>query len=113
MTNTPSFKELSDQDLVGLISYCEKWDPMTVYHTAYKQVFSGKQLEEVMMPFEDWCDKQSILPPIVRNELIRACVINLEMGRMTKLKHAAAAENLIKNWAFWLWIFVVIWWWWF
>ena len=56
MTDTPNFKTLSDHDLVGLVSYCEKWDPMKVYHTAYSQVFPEKQLQEAMMPFEDWCD---------------------------------------------------------
>jgi len=111
MANSPNFKTLSDHDLVGLVSYCEKWDPMKVYHTAYKQVFPEKQLLEVMMPFEDWCDKETKLPDIVRNELVRACILNLEAGRMTKLKYAATAENLVRNWAFWLFIFTVLWWW--
>ena len=111
MINTPNFETLSDHDLVGLVSYCEKWEPMRVYHTAFKQVFPEKQLQEAMMPFEDWCDKEPKLPQIVRNELIRACVLNLESGKMTKLKIAATAENLVRNWAFWLFIFVMIWWW--
>ena len=54
MANSPNFKTLSDHDLVGLVSYCEKWDPMKVYHTAYKQVIPEKQLLEVMKHFEDW-----------------------------------------------------------
>ena len=107
----PNFNILSDIDLVGLLSYCEQWTPSKVYHTAYKEVFSSKQLEEVMMPFEDWCDKEPTLPPVVRNELLRGCVINLEAGRMSKLKYAALGSHLVRNWSFWVFVLVVLWWW--
>jgi len=108
---TPDFKTLSDHDLIGLVSYCEKWDPMKVYHTAYKQVFPEKQLQESMMPYEDWCDNETKLPDIVRNEMIRACVINLEAGRMSKLRYAAMGSSLIRNMYFWIFVIIVFWWW--
>ena len=111
MANSPNFNTLSDHDLVGLISYCEKWDPMKVYHTAYSQVFPEKQLQEVMMPFEDWCDKETKLPQIVRNELIRACVVNLELGKMAKLRYSATAQSLFSNMYFWIFVIIVFWWW--
>ena len=107
----PNFETLSDHDLIGLLSYCEKWDPRNVYHTAFKQVFPEKQLQDAMMSFDDWCDKETKLPDIVRNELIRACVINLELGKMTNLKYASMGSNLVRNWVFWIFIIIVIWWW--
>ena len=111
MTDTPNFNALSDHDLIGLISYCEKWDPMKVYHTAFKQVFPEKQLLEAMMPFEDWCEGEPKLPDIVRNELIRACDVNLKAGRMIRLKYASMGQNLIRTWSFWLFVLAIIWWW--
>ena len=111
MTNTPNFEQLSDNDLIGLISYCEKWNPSKVYHTAFKQVFPETQVQDAMMPFDDWVDKGTSLPNIVRNELVRAAEINKEMGRMSNLRAASLGMNLFSNMYFWIFVIIVFWWW--
>ena len=108
----PDFRTMTDEDLVGLVAYCEKWAPRKVYNTAFSQVFPKKQLEEVKLPFVEWVitvDRK--LPPIVREELIRAARINFDSGKMNKLKLYAQFRELMKKWGFWIFILLVIFWW--
>ena len=112
----PNFRTMTDEDLVGLIAYCEQWAPKKVYNTAFSQVFPEKQLKEVKLPFIEWSTKDDLkLPPIVREELIRAAIINLESGKMNKLKFYAQFRQLIsltvRKWGFWIFILLVIFWW--
>ena len=107
----PDFDNISDIDLIGLISYCEKWKPARVYHTAYDQVFPKRQLKEVKKDFADWYLTDGKLPLIVRTELIRAAQINLERGKMNRLKYAHIAMTYLSNKLFWIFILFVLWWW--
>ena len=108
----PYFKTMSDEDLIGLIAYCEKWAPKTVYNTAFSQVFPKKQLEEVKLPFVEWLAVgEQKLPPIVREELIRAARINFESGKMNKLKLYAQFREITRKWGFWIFILIIIWYW--
>ena len=107
----PDFKTLSDADLVGLVAYCEKWTPKVVYNTAFAQVFPENQLKEAKLPFVEWAAADQKLPPIVREELIRAARINFESGRMNKLKVYAQLRELMKKWGFWVFVLLVIFWW--
>jgi hypothetical protein len=112
----PDFRTLTDIDLVGLIAYCEKWAPKTVYNTAFSQVFPKRQLEEVKQPFIEWIDiSEPKLPPIVREELVRAARINFESGKMNKLKFYAQFRELIsltvRKWGFWIFILLITWYW--
>ena len=108
---TPNFEQLSDIDLIGLISYCEKWDPSKVYNIAFSQVFPEAQLKNAKKDFDDWFENDQKLPPIVRNELVRAAEINKEMGRMSNLRAASLGMNLFSNMYFWIFVIIVIWWW--
>ena len=108
----PDFKTMSDIDLVGLVAYCEKWSLKDVYNTAYAQVFPKKQLEEVSQPFVEWvATGDQKLPPIVREELIRAARINFESGKMNKLKLYAQFREILSKWSFWIFILLITWYW--
>ena len=108
----PDFKTMSDEDLIGLIAYCEKWSFKIVYNTAYAQVFPKKQVEEVKQPFIEWMSVgEQKLPPIVREELIRAARINFECGKMNKLKLYAQFREITRKWGFWIFILIIIWYW--
>ena len=108
----PDFRTMTDADLVGLVAYCENWTLKDVYNTAYAQVFPKKQVEEVKQPFIEWMSVgEQKLPPIVREELIRAAIINFESGAMNKLKLYAQFRELIRKWGFWIFILIIIWYW--
>lgn len=107
----PDFNNISDIDLIGLVSYCEKWKPARVYHTAFGQVFPKRQLKEVKKDFSDWYITDRKLPLIVRAELIRAAQINLEKGRMNKLKYAHVTMTFLSNKTFWIFILFGLWLW--
>ena len=107
----PDFRTITDEDLIGLVAYCENWAPRKVYNTAFLQVFPEKQLKEAKQPFVEWAAADQKLPPIVREELIRAARINFESGRMNKLKVYAQLRELMKKWGFWVFVLLVIFWW--
>ena len=108
----PDFRTITDEDLIGLVAYCEKWAPRKVYNTAFSQVFPEKQLKEAKPPFIEWISVgEQKLPPIVREELIRAARINFESGRMNKLKVYAQLRELMRKWGFWVFVLLVIFWW--
>ena len=108
----PDFRTITDEDLIGLVAYCEKWAPRKVYNTAFSQVFPEKQLKEAQLPFTEWATKDDRkLPPIVREELIRAARINFESGKMNKLKVYAQFRELTRKWGFWIFILLMLFWW--
>ena len=112
----PDFRALTDEDLVGLVAYSEKWAPRKVYNTAFSQVFPEKQLKESQLPFIEWVAiSEPKLPPIVREELVRAARINFESGKMNKLKLYAQFRALIsltvRKWGFWIFILLMLFWW--
>ena len=112
----PDFRTITDEDLIGLVAYCENWAPRKVYNTAFLQVFPEKQLKEAQLPFIEWAAKDDRkLPPIVREELIRAARINFESGKMNKLKFYAQFRELIswtvRKWGFWIFILLMLFWW--
>ena len=108
----PDFRTITDEDLIGLVAYCDKWAPRKVYNTAFSQVFPEKQLKESQLPFIEWVAiSEPKLPPIVREELVRAARINFESGKMNKLKVYAQFRELTKKWGFWIFILLVIFWW--
>ena len=107
----PDFNNISDIELIGLVSYCEKWKPSKVYNIAYGQVFGKKQLKEVKKDFTDWYVTDGKLPIVVRVELLRAAQINLEQGKMNKLKYAHLSMTFFSNKLFWIFMMIVLWWW--
>ena len=108
----PDFRIMTDEDLIGLVAYCEKWSFKQVYNTAYAQVFPKKQLEEVRQPFVEWvATGDQKLPPIVREELVRAAKINFESGKMNKLKLYAQFREILSKWSFWIFILLITWYW--
>ena len=107
----PDFAKITDIDLIGLLSYCEDWLPEKVYDTAYSQVFSEKQVEEVKKPFEKWLEGPRTLPDVVRYELVRAAYINFEAGKMAKLKFAYFSMKFLKSSLIWMFIMFMTWWW--
>ena len=111
MAVEPDFRKITDVDLIGLVAYCEKWSPKKVYDIAYAQVFPEKQLKDSKEDFIEWATVEQKLPPIVREELIRAARINFESGRMNKLKVYAQLRELMRKWGFWVFVLLVIFWW--
>ena len=106
----PDFAKITDIDLIGLLSYCEDWLPEKVYDTAYSEVFSEKQIEEVKKPFEKWLNGPRKLPDVVRLELIRAAYINFEAGKMRNLKIAYFTSRFFKSTLVWSFIGLIFWW---
>lgn len=112
MNLNPNFEKMKDIELLGLIAHCEKWKPEKVYNIAYAEVFPKHQLNEAKMPFDRWFEKtDQTLPPIIRQELIRAAEINHKAGRMTSLEVAYQGTSILRSWYFWFFILSIIWWW--
>ena len=112
MSLEPDFAKITDSDLIGLVAYCEKWTPKKVYDIAFAQVFPEKQLKDSKEDFVKWVAKDDLkLPPIVREELIRAAKINFISGKMNRLKYAHQGQQLFRNLYFWIFILIVLWWW--
>lgn len=84
----PNFNALDDFDLLSLLIWTEKkMSPQQVFELAHSMV--GVECPD----FEDWCENPRPLGRLVRNELIRACTLNFESGRMWKLKFFAYFYN--------------------
>ena len=112
MTIEPNFEKITDTDLIGLVAYCEKWTPKKVYDIAFAQVFPEKQLKDSKEDFVKWADKGDLkLPPIVREELIRAAKINFDSGNMSRLQYAWKGIQITRNFYFWIFILIIFWWW--
>ena len=80
----PDYESISDEDLIGLVAWCEKWKLAEVYDTAFKQAHMDTSHD-----FGDWMiSSKPKLPLPVRMELQRAAKISYESGRMMSLQIA-------------------------
>ena len=85
----PNYSAISDEDLIHLVAWCEKWKTKKVYDTAWKQVHMEPQ-----HTFGDWMVYgKPKLPLPVRTELITAAKINYERGRMWSLQLYALIQR--------------------
>jgi len=87
----PNWSEINDEELTGLVAWCEKWKMERVYDTAFKEAcMEGPS-------FSDWEAKNyPPLPLPVRTELRRAAMINYDRGRMNSLKLAHVSIQGLK-----------------
>jgi hypothetical protein len=78
----PNYDSISDEELINLVAWCEKWKNAKVYDLSWKQ--SNMEPEH---SFGDWmiCG-QPKLPLPVRIELERGAKINYQKGRMWTLQ---------------------------
>ena len=80
----PDYNGISDEDLIGLVAWCEKWKLAEVYDIAHKQVQMDPHYD-----FGEWMLKGTPQLPIpVRLELQRAAKISYDAGRMWRLQIA-------------------------
>ena len=78
----PNYDLISDEDLINLVAWCEKWKNAKVYDLAWKE--SNMEPEN---SFGDWMVYgQPKLPLPVRIELERGAKINYQRGRMWSLQ---------------------------
>ena len=86
----PVFSKITDEELLHMIGWAERWPIEKVYDTAFEQVFPTKQLKESKEDFGPWfTGDHPRLPTIVREELIRAFRIHMATGRMDGLRLGA------------------------
>ena len=90
----PVFNKMTDEELIHMVGWAEKWPVEKVYDTAFEQVFPLTQLKESKEDFRHWfVADHPKLPMIVREELIRAFRIHMVSGRMDVLRLAAWARH--------------------
>ena len=94
----PVFNKMTDEELLHMIGWAEKWSVEQVYDTAFDQVFPPTQLKD-KMPYDEWfmTSDHPKLPMVVREELIRAFRIHMASGRMDVLRLGAVAEKYAKR----------------
>jgi len=86
----PVFNKMTDEELIHMVGWAEKWPVEKVYNTAFEQVFPLNQLKESKEDFRHWfVADHPKLPMIVREELIRAFRIHMVSGRMDVLRLGA------------------------
>ena len=86
----PVFNKMTDEELLHMIGWAEKWSVEQVYDAAFDQVFPPTQLKEAKEDFRHWfVADHPKLPMIVREELIRAFRIHIISGRMDVLRLGA------------------------
>ena len=94
----PVFNKMTDEELLHMIGWAEKWSVEKVYDTAFEQVFPLTQLKESKEDFGHWfVTDHPKLPMIVREELIRAFRIHMVSGRMDVLRLGAWAHHQCKR----------------
>ena len=94
----PVFNKMTDEELLHMIGWAEKWSVEKVYDTAFEQVFPTTQLKEAKPDFRHWfVADHPKLPMIVREELIRAFRIHMVSGRMDVLRLGAWAHHQCKR----------------
>ena len=94
----PSFYEMSDSELLAIITWAQKWDMEKVYNTAFEEVFPKHQLKDSRPDFTKWFRGDNPrLPMVVRQELIRAFRVHMATGRMDVLRLGAIAECYSKR----------------
>ena len=94
----PVFSDMSDLELLSIVSWAEKSDAKRVYDIAFTQVFPERQIPDAKPQYDMWVTAENPqLPIIVREELIRAFRINMATGRMDVLRLGAIAEFYSKR----------------
>ena len=94
----PVFNKMTDEELIHMVGWAEKWPVEKVYDTAFEQVFPLNQLKESKEDFRHWfVADHPKLPMIVREELIRAFRIHMVSGRMDVLRLGAWAHHQCKR----------------
>ena len=94
----PSFYEMSDSELLAIITWAQKWDMEKVYNTAFEEVFPEYQLKDSRPDFTKWFRGDNPrLPMVVRQELIRAFRVHMATGRMDVLRLGAWAQHQCKR----------------
>ena len=94
----PVFNKMTDEELIHMVGWAEKWPVEKVYDTAFEQVFPLTQLKESKEDFRHWfVADHPKLPMIVREELIRAFRIHMVSGRMDVLRLGAWAHHQCKR----------------
>ena len=94
----PVFNKMTDEELLHMIGWAEKWSVERVYDTAFDQVFPLHQLKESKEDFRHWfVADHPKLPMIVREELLRAFRIHMDSGRMDVLRLGALAHTYAKR----------------
>ena len=108
-TKQPNLHHMKDEDYISLLSWCEDWEPQTVYETAYKQSHLN-----YLQTWEEWSDDMKPLPLPVVAELQRALMIHHGVGTMRALMTYAFfhgwAQRLMK-YSFWFFIGIVLLYW--
>ena len=90
---SPAFGQMTDLELLSIVSWAERWDGKKVYDTAYSQVFPERQIKDAKLNYDMWVTAENPkLPIIVREEMIRAFRIHMVTGRMDVLRLAAWAR---------------------
>ena len=91
---SPAFGQMTDLELLSIVSWAERWDGKKVYDTAYSQVFPERQIKDAKPNYDMWVTAENPkLPIIVREELIRAFRIHMISGRMDVLRLGAWART--------------------
>ena len=108
-TKQPNLHHMKDEDYISLLSWCEDWEPQTVYETAYKQSHLN-----YLQTWEEWSDDMKPLPGPVVAELQRALLIHHGVGTMRALMTYAFfhgwAQRLMK-YSFWFFIGIILLYW--
>ena len=108
-TKQPNLRTMQDEDYISLLSWCEDWEPQTVYETAYKQSHLN-----YLQTWDEWSDDMKPLPGPVVAELQRALLIHHGVGTMRALMTYAFfhgwAQRLMK-YSFWFFIGIILLYW--
>ena len=108
-TKQPNLHHMKDEDYISLLSWCEDWEPQTVYETAYKQSYLNP-----IQTWDEWSDDMKPLPGPVIAELQRALMIHHGVGTMRALMTYAFfhgwAQRLMMG-TFWIFIAIVLLYW--
>ena len=108
-TKQPNLHHMKDEDYISLLSWCEDWEPQTVYETAYKQSHLN-----YLQTWDEWSDDMKPLPGPVVAELQRALLIHHGVGTMRALMTYAFfhgwAQRLMK-YSFWFFIGIILLYW--
>ena len=95
---TPAFSNMTDLELLSIVSWAERSDARRVYDVAFNQVFPERQIKDAKPHYDMWVTAENPqLPIIVREELIRAFRINMATGRMDVLRLAAWSRHQCKR----------------
>ena len=84
----PNLRHMVDEDFISLLSWCEDWEPQTVYETAYKE----SRIDPIQT-WDEWADDMKPLPLVVRVELERAVLLHDGVGTMRALMTYAFFHN--------------------